>query len=330
MNQNTHLQVNRLLGDTNVFSGVDVFVPVVPEVAGAAFFPLGANGERGNSTRAKLYVLNPRNGQWAPIDLLETGVATGDFVSVICIDLTNVYQCVPTLGVLPGDTIIAAYQDPSNHSDTAMISIKVGIGGGGTPPSQASTTMFVDAAGNEVANYMDADLAYVKVIDPSHAGATLLANAVETDGTTYDLAPLAGAASDTFITAGLNLGLAAGTTITADYQDPTDPTDQSSDTITIIASELAVVDFYATPNPFETDVEFTFDGTGIATVMSVEVYDLSGSLVWYNELANVTGIVWDGTDMAGASLANGAYIYAITATDGTNTFNATSTVFINR
>ena len=82
---------------------------------------------------------------------------------MICIDLTSVYECVPQLGVLPGDTLLAFYQDPSNHSDSAMISVKVGIGGGGTPPSQQSTTMFVDAGGNEVANYTDADTVYVCV-----------------------------------------------------------------------------------------------------------------------------------------------------------------------
>ncbi|MFC2079389.1 hypothetical protein ACFLSZ_05375, partial [Candidatus Bipolaricaulota bacterium] len=67
----------------------------------------------------RIYVLNPRSGHWASVDLLETGVATGDFVSVICIDLTSVYECVPQLGVIPGDTIVAFYQDPSNHSDNA-------------------------------------------------------------------------------------------------------------------------------------------------------------------------------------------------------------------
>jgi flagellar hook assembly protein FlgD len=139
-----------------------------------------------------------------------------------------------------------------------------------------------------------------------------------------------GAASDTFITAGLSLGFAAGDTITAEYTDPTDPTDVSSDTITIIASELAVAGFFATPNPFVDDVEFSFDGTGIATVMSVAIYDLSGALVWAEELANVTGIVWNGTDEAGALLANGGYIYVIMATDGTNTFNGEGLVFINR
>jgi hypothetical protein len=271
----------------------------------------------------KVYVLNPRSGHWASVDLLETGVATGDFVSVICIDLMSVYECVPQLGVLPGDTLVAFYQDPSNHSDSAMISIKVGIGGGGTPPSQQSTTMFVDAEGNEVANYTDADTVYVKVIDPSHAGATLLASAVEIDGVEYDVTPLG--AADSFITAALDLGLVAGDEVVATYVDPTDLTDTSADTITVIASVLAIDSFYAGPNPFEGEVTFGFNGTGIASTMSVAIYNLAGGVVYETTLTDVSEITWDG-----AGLANGAYIYVITATDGTNTFSDTGKVFINR
>jgi hypothetical protein len=301
--------VNDLLGDTNIFN---------------------------NGAAPKVYVLNPRSGFWAPIDLLENGVATGDFVSVICVDLVSVYTCVPTLFALPGDTIVAFYQDPSNHSDSAMISVKVGIGGGGTPPSQQSTTTFTNATGAAVVNYTDADLVYVKVVDPSHAGATTLANAVTIGTQTYGLTPLAGGATnDTFITAGLDLNLTAGTTITATYKDPTDPTDTSSKTITVVASKLVVTSFYAGPNPSAGDVTFGYKGSGIATLMTVKVYDLAGHLVWANELANVTKIVWNGKDDGGAYVANGAYIYMLTAKDGTDTFSSTTpggkgTVFINR
>jgi hypothetical protein len=91
--------LNALLGDTNIF---------------------------GDGDRAMTYILNPRSGYWAALDLLETGVASGDFVSVICVDLVNVYTCVPSLGAVPGDTILAAYTDPSNRSDTAWIAAKVG------------------------------------------------------------------------------------------------------------------------------------------------------------------------------------------------------------
>ncbi|MCX5994118.1 MAG: hypothetical protein NT177_07905, partial [Chloroflexi bacterium] len=183
--------INALFGDTNIFSKV-------------TDTPFGTTSRHTAETYdygfPKVYVLNPRSGQWAALDLLETGVTTGDFVSVICVDLVNVYTCVPTLGALPGDTVVAYYQDPSNHSDSAMIQVKVGIGGGTTPASQSSTTTFTNATGVAVTNYTDADLVYVKVVDPSHSGATTLADAVTIGAVTYDLAPLAGATTDTFIT----------------------------------------------------------------------------------------------------------------------------------
>ena len=111
----------------------------------------------------------------------------------------------------------------------------------------------------------------------------------------------------------------------ATYVDPTDPTDTSSDTITIIASKLEVTSFYAGPSPATGPVTFGYLGTGIASVMSVAVYDLAGHLVWANDLANVTKIVWDG-----GSAANGAYIYLVEATDGTDTFSGKGTLFVNR
>jgi len=142
---------NRLFGDTNIFNNS-------PIGSGEGLLydtDLGSLvGER-DVGWGKIYVANPRNGRWAPVDLLETGPDTGDFVSVICIDLMAVYECVPQLGVLPGDTLVAFYQDPSNHSDSAMISIKVGIGGGGTPPSQQSTTMFVDADASSILRMLE-------------------------------------------------------------------------------------------------------------------------------------------------------------------------------
>ena len=291
--------VNRLLGDTNIFN--DSPNP----------YPFVCDGE------PKIYVLNPRSGRWAAVDLMETGVATGVFRSVICIDLVGVYGCVPTLGVLPGDTIIAAYQDPSNHSDSAWISIKVGIGGGGTPPSLSSTTMFVDETGAEVASYSDVDTVFVKVIDPSHAGAAVLLDAVEIAGETYDLEALAGAADDTFITEGLALDLVAGETITATYTDPTNPLDKSSDTVEIVASVLDVTGFVVTPNPFDNEVTFGYEGSGIAARFLVSVYNVAGDLVWTADEQDVTEVTWSGPC---ADVAKGAYIYAISVSDDENTF----------
>ena len=293
--------VNDILGDTNIFK---------------------------NGQWAKLYVLNPRNGHWAVVDLLETGVGTGDFVSVTCIDLASQYGCVPTLGVLPGDTILAVYQDPSNHSDYVWIAIKVGVGGGGIPGG--SSTTFVDEFGKEVEAYTEDEDIHVKVVDPSYAGASTIPGAVKIAGVAYDLSPLPGATADTFITNPISLDLVIGDSITATYTDPTDPTDTSFDTISIVPSELSVESFYAGPNPFDDETAFAYRGSGIATTFSIEVYDLSGHLVWTKELADVSKIPWNGINEDEKTLANGPYIYVAMATDGTNTFTAKGTVFINR
>ena len=119
--------------------------------------------------------------------------------------------------------------------------------------------------------------------------------------------------------------------VTATYTDPTDPTDTSSDTASIVASELVVESFYAAPSPFSVDCAFGYHGQGIAETMAVEVYDLSGELVWSAEQSNVVEIVWDGT--AGAPcrpFANGAYLYVVTATDGTNRTSGKGIVFVRR
>jgi len=293
--------VNDLLGDTNIFT----------------------NGEW-----PKLYVVNPRNGRWAAFDLLETGVGTGDFVSVTCIDIASQYACVPTLGVTPGDTLLAVYQDPSNHSDYAWISIKVNVGG--APLDQGSTTSFVDADGNDVDAYAIGDPIYVKVIDRSVAGAGTLPEAVTIADSTYDLAPMAGADAGTFITDAINISRSIGDTITATYVDPSDTSDTSSDTAIIVSTELNIESFYAGPNPFTDTVSFAYKGDGMATSFSVSVYDLSGHRVWQQEKANTLSVPWDGRDSDGGRLANGGYIYVVMATDGTNTFTGKGTVFVNR
>jgi len=103
----------------------------------------------------------------------------------------------------------------------------------------ASTTTFVNSAGEEVASYLATDRIYVKVLAADHAGATILVGAVAIPSRTFDLQPLPGAASDTFITRAISLaelGMSGGTTITARYTNPTNPSDTSSDTITVAAA----------------------------------------------------------------------------------------------
>jgi len=306
--------VNELLGDTNIFAPFDSGAvdddPADPE-----------------NSWAKLYVLNPRSGRWTVVDLLETGIDTGDFVSVTCIDLVDRHECVPSLGVLPGDTILGVYHDPSNHSDVAWVSIKVGIGG--ALPT-GSTLSFVDAAGDPVAAYVEGDPIYVKVVDPSIADAGTLAGAVTIDGVSYDLTPLPGADPGTFITEGLELGFAAGETLTAIYVDPSDADDTSTASVQIVAAEFRVDRFYAAPSPFADEARFGFAGSGIAETFAVTVYDLAGRLVWQAEAENVLAVAWDGRNEDGEQLANGAYVYVVVATGSGSTFTDKGKVFIQR
>jgi len=306
--------VNELLGDTNIFA---------PFVVGAAD---GDPADPDNSW-AKLYVLNPRSGRWAVVDLLETGIDTGDFVSVTCIDLVDQHECVPSLGVLPGDTLLAVYHDPSNHSDVAWISIKVEIGG--ALPT-GSTLSFVDAEGSAVAAYVEGDPIYVQVVDPSVADAGTLADAVTIDGVTYDLTPFPGAAPGTFIAGPLELGVAAGETVTATYVDPSNPDDTSTATVSIVATEFHVERFYAAPSPFADEARFGFVGSGMAETFAVTVYDLVGRPVWHAEEENVLSVAWDGRNEGGEQLANGAYIYVVVATGSESAFTDKGKVFILR
>jgi hypothetical protein len=320
--------VNALLGDTNVFNDAPA------SSLGGLYLTGTSKTVAPRSEPAgwpKIYVLNPRSGRWAAVDLMETGVSTGKFVSVICVDLVSRYNnCEPTLNVLPGDTVLAFYQDPSNHSDSAMISIKVGVGGGGTPVSQQSTTVFANASGATVTSYTDADLVYVKVVDPSHNGQTTLVDAVTIGAVKYAVTHVTGTPTDTFITTGLDLNLTAGMTITATYKDPNDPNDTSSRTILIGASELIITGFYAAPTPSDGDVTFAYRGSGVAETLSVEIYDLFGHMVWSDTRPDTATIVWNGKDENGVFVANGVYRYFVTATGGTTPFSDNGIVVINR
>ncbi|MBC7105649.1 MAG: hypothetical protein H5T97_06905, partial [Firmicutes bacterium] len=78
----------------------------------------------------KVFMFNPQRGTWERMDLRETAVGSGIFRSTTCVLVSA--ASLPTMpadpgtpmGHLwskPGDTIMAFYQDPSNHSDIAII-----------------------------------------------------------------------------------------------------------------------------------------------------------------------------------------------------------------
>ena len=70
------------------------------------------------------------------------------------------------------------------------------------------------------------------------------------------------------------------------------------------------------PNPVKDVHTATFAVRGVAVErMRVEIYDLSGRLVWKGEaLGNV--LLWHTEDLSGLPLANGVYLYRVVVEAG--------------
>jgi len=88
-------------------------------------------------------------------------------------------------------------------------------------------------------------------------------------------------------------------------------------TLTVVEDvDLRITDVMNYPNPFDKATTFTFELTQDAEV-TVHVYTVAGTLV--RSFSNITGlrgfnqVDWEGTDRDGDFLANGAYLYKITA-----------------
>jgi hypothetical protein len=85
-----------------------------------------------------------------------------------------------------------------------------------------------------------------------------------------------------------------------------------------VSAGLELTDIVNSPNPFSGSTEFTFALTRAAEVR-IDVYDLNGKRV--KTVGPVTGavgfnrIMWDGLSDAGRPLANGVYLYRITASN---------------
>jgi len=186
--------------------------------------PTAAKVFGSGGTPAKIYLWNPTNGEWHAVELLETGVNTGVFMSKAGVPLYQTCVSTCTTFAEDKDTVLAFYQDPSNHSDIAIAEIKV--------DNNASRTTFVDKDGNSVSGYKDTDSAYVLVKDRLHASDTILVDAITIDktGTKYSLTPFS-VTDYTFITGAISLTALGGETITATYVDPDDTDDTSSDSI---------------------------------------------------------------------------------------------------
>ncbi|MCO5231574.1 MAG: C25 family cysteine peptidase [Chitinophagales bacterium] len=92
----------------------------------------------------------------------------------------------------------------------------------------------------------------------------------------------------------------------------------------LIDTRPAISNFINYPNPFSTSTQFIFTltGTEIPSELKIQIMSVSGKVVKEisgEELGNIhiglnrTEYKWDGTDMFGGKLANGLYLYRVTA-----------------
>ncbi|MCX7844795.1 MAG: T9SS type A sorting domain-containing protein [Candidatus Bipolaricaulota bacterium] len=271
------------------------------------FLGLPKESISGIPATVKVFMFNAQKGTWERLDLRETGVGTGVFRSTVCVAVGP-----DGLNSSGGDTIMAFYQDPSNHSDIAIISIKVSLGGAGavTPPVVALGVAF------DRTTYYPGDTVTLTVTDEQYAGAAEIVGTnvlvlLDKDGnviTSWNrLEAVPGQPGKFRVTYVLPETVKLGT-ITAKYTDPYVATRTAQATATVVAKALANVrGVTVAPNPFKTTTTFTLQAEpagAVAEKITVTLYDLTGAKVAVVEGRNTASLTWNG-----GNLGNGAYIY---------------------
>ncbi|MGQ9700404.1 MAG: T9SS type A sorting domain-containing protein, partial [Candidatus Bipolaricaulaceae bacterium] len=273
-------------------------------------------------------------GHWERMDLRETAVGSGIFRSTTCVLVADArFPGEGNLGSKAGDTIMALYQDPSNHSDIAIISIKVSEGGAGavTPPTVALGVAF------DRTSYYPGDTVTITVTDEQYAGAAEIVGTkvlvlLDKDGgeiTSWNrLEALAGQPGKFRVTYTLPETVKLGT-ITARYTDPYMATRTAQATATVVAKALQnVTGIVISPNPFATTTTFTIGAQpagAVAEKITITVYDLTGAKVAELSGTNTASVTWNG-----GNLRNGAYIYVAVVESAGKAWTFKGFVYIER
>jgi len=284
----------------------------------------------------KIFMWNAQRGTWERIDLRETAVGSGIFRSTTCVLVADSrHPGDGNLGSKAGDTIMAFYQDPSNHSDISIISIKVSEGGAGavTPPTVALSVAF------DRTTYYPGDTVTITVTDEQYSGAAEIVGTnvlvlMDKDGSVITswnkLEAVAGQPGKFRVTYVLPEKVKLGT-ITAKYTDPYMPTRTEKASATVVAKALSnVTGITVSPNPFKTSTTFTIQAEpagAVAAKITIVIYDLTGAKVAEVTGTNTASVTWNG-----GNLRNGAYIYVATVEGGspTKTWTFKGFVYIER
>lgn len=306
-----------------------------PSVAGSAvtFKPVSITGIPAS---VKIFMFNAQRGTWERIDLRETAVGSGVFRSTTCVLVSDSrHPGDGNLGSKAGDTIMAFYQDPSNHSDISIISIKVSEGGAGavTPPTVALSVAF------DRTTYYPGDTVTITVTDEQYSGAAEIVGTnvlvlLDKDGSVITswnkLEAVADQPGKFQVTYVLPETVKLGT-ITAKYTDPYMASRTAQASATVVAKALSnVTGITVSPNPFKTSTTFTIQAEpagAVAAKITIAIYDLTGAKV-----AEVTGTNTASVTWTGGNLRNGAYIYVATVEGGspTKTWTFKGFVYIER
>ena len=104
------------------------------------------------------------------------------------------------------------------------------------------------------------------------------------------------------------------------WDNANNPTETQIDLILLKSNILDLLHVLNFPNPFSRKTQFTFELTNDADI-TVDIYTLAGRLIKSIHTQNYTlgyhRIAWDGRDEYGSLLANGVYLYKMTAEKGT-------------
>jgi len=281
----------------------------------------------------KVFIWDAQRGTWERMDLRETAVGSGIFRSTTCVLVADAaHPGDGNLGAKPGDTIMAFYQDPSNHSDISIISIKVSEGGAAGVTPVAGPQVAFDAT-----QYNPGDTVTITVTDPSYAGSPAIEGTdvlVLKDATgaileSWDSIPALSGTTDQFqVSCTLPEDVAIGT-ITAVYTDPAISTRTAEATAQVVAAELSdVTGISVSPIVFSTSTEFKIQAEpegAVADKITVTIYDLLGKKVGEVSGSDTDSVTWDG-----GTLRNGAYIYVAVVEGADKVWTFRGFVYIKR
>ena len=108
------------------------------------------------------------------------------------------------------------------------------------------------------------------------------------------------------------------------WDNANNPTEARIDLTLLKSKKLDLLHVFNFPNPFAHETQFTFELTSDAKI-TVDIYTLEGRRIksippeYYS--IGYHRINWDGRDEYGGMLANGVYLYKMTAGDGSQKIN---------